>query len=157
MNTTVNNVKKEIVVSFSKNEVEKKMKYLCTHSEYYKSFDESEKLLGLYKYHFKKPISGLVDVGMQVHITLFEEGENKTKITIEVVDNWNGTDEFDIDSSNILIGEVTKSLTHILETNINDLENERQPQKKKMNGCLKAFLIGIGIFVVLSVIVAICS
>lgn len=122
MNTTVSNVKKEIVVSFSKNEVEKKMKYLCTNSEYYKSFDDTESVLGLYKYYFKKPISGLVDTGMQVHISLIEDGDSKTKINIEVVDNWQGTEDFDIDSSNILINEVTKSLTHILSTDVEKLE-----------------------------------
>lgn len=131
MNTTVSNVKKEIVLPFSKNVVETKMKYLCTNSEHYKSFDNSESLLGLYKYYFKKPISGLVDTGMQVHITLCEDGDNKTKATIEVVDNWGGTDGFDIDSSNILMNEITKSLNYVLQTNNEELENTSSPKEAK--------------------------
>lgn len=131
MNTTVSNVKKDLVLSFPKSVIETKMKYLCTNSEYYKSFDDSESLLGLYKYYFKKPISGLVDTGMQVHITLCDEGENKTKVTIEVVDNWGGTDGFDIDSSNILMTKVTKSLNHIIKTDDEELSNTNKPQEAK--------------------------
>ena len=123
MNTTVNNLKKELVVNFSKTEVESKMKFLCFDSEYYRSYDGSESVLGLHKYNFNKPISGLVDTGMQAHITLAEEGDNKTKICIEIVDNFGGTDGYDIDSSNILIKDITKSLSKILTTDLSTLES----------------------------------
>jgi len=159
MNTTINNIKKELSVPFAKSVVSEKMQYLCTNSEYYKSFDASEAILGLFKYYFKKPISGLVDVGMQVHITITEDGQDKTKVTIEVVDNWGGTDdEFDVDSSNILMDEVTKSLSHVLSTDNSVLEETnkvvvaKEGDAKSMSGCLKGFLIIVGIAIFFAMI-----
>lgn len=125
MSNTINNLKKEIEVGFSIDHVSSRMRFLCTDSKYYRSVDESESILGLYKYHFKKPIAGVINNGMQVHISLINVDSTKTKITIEIIDNWDGTDSrYDITSANILMDEVTRSLSNIILSPIENLETK---------------------------------
>lgn len=123
-NTTINNIKKSFNVDFNKQFIEERMPYMCASNQYYKSFDKTNAILGLWKYNFKSPISGLVDWGMQAHITLTEIDNNKTKIDIEIIDNWQGTQGFDIDNSHKIMDIVCISLVNLLNTEIADIQQQ---------------------------------
>ena len=157
-NVPVSNPKKTITVNYNIDEIKSKMKYLCKNSEYFKKIDDSNSVIGEYRIAFKTPISGLVDLGMTAIVNLTEQSDVKTKIDIEVTDNFDSIDDsYELKSAQMLIDEITKSLGFILTHDLKDLETVQQT---KESGFMK-FLNVIGWIVVgficLSVIVSIFS
>lgn len=116
--TTVNNIKKEITLNFSKFEVEKAIKNLES-NEYFKSYENFNNILNIYTYRFKKPITGIIKTFMKAEIEIIEISETQTKLIIEIND-WDNVldDEYDVASSNILIKSILNTISTTLNPNL---------------------------------------
>ena len=152
-NTTVANPRKEVTVTYSKQQVLDAIDNL-TSNEYFKSFESFDEVLNTFTYRFEKPISGLFKLFMRAEIEVTEISETKTKITIEVSD-WDNVldDEFDVSSANILMKSILKTISQTLNPNQEVSSNETNDDGEsnvvslilKIFGGLIAFVVFISI------------
>lgn len=155
MNATVPNIKKEVTVNYPLEYVQARMKYLCTESKFYKGYSERFVTMNEWRYYFEKPYHGMVDTGMEAHISIEEAVySEKTKITIEIIDGWNGTDSYDIDSSNVLIDNIMNGFNLTFTMDVATLERDTKPkdvEKQEADTGLKInwtnVCVSVGVFI----------
>ena len=83
--------------------------------------------------NFKSPIRGIVDLGMSATISMEGVSENKTKIEIEVSDNFDSVDSnWDLKNGNMIIQEIINGMDLILKCSVEELEAARLRSEERV-------------------------
>lgn len=156
----VQNPKKSLTLNISEQDLKIRIKYLLYFCEHAKNENWGKENIGIIEMNFKSPIRGIVDLGMSATISMEGVSENKTKIEIEVSDNFDSVDSnWDLKNGNMIIQEIINGMDLILKCSVEELEAARlrseervkeqsKPSSKLMRGLVYVSKWIVGIFIV---------
>ena len=129
----VQNPKKSLTLNITEQELKNRIKYLLYFCQNAKNEDWSKENIGIVEMKFKSPISGIIDLGMTATISMEYVSEKKTKIEIEVSDNFDSVDgNWDLKNGNMIIQEIIHGIDLILKSSIEELETARLKNEEKL-------------------------
>ena len=129
----VQNPKKSLTLNVSEQDLKNRIKYLLYFCEHAKNENWGKENIGIIEMKFKSPISGIVDLGMTATISMESVSENKTRIEIEVSDNFDSVDgNWDLKNGNMIIQEIINGIDLILKCSVEELEAARLKNEEKL-------------------------
>ena len=129
----VQNPKKSLTLNITEQELKNRIKYLLYFCQNAKNEDWSKENIGIVEMKFKSPISGIIDLGMTATISMEYVSEKKTKIEIEVSDNFDSVDgNWDLKNGNMIIQEIIHGIDLILKSSIEELETARLKSEEQL-------------------------
>ena len=129
----VQNPKKSLTLNITEQELKNRNKYLLYFCQNAKNEDWSKENIGIVEMKFKSPISGIIDLGMTATISMEYVSEKKTKIEIEVSDNFDSVDgNWDLKNGNMIIQEIINGIDLILKSSVEELETTRLKNEEKL-------------------------
>ena len=127
------NPKKSLTLNVSEQELKNRIKYLVYFCQHAKNEDWSKENIGIIEMKFKSPISGIIDLGMTATISMEYVSEKRTKIEIEVSDNFDSVDgNWDLKNGNMIIQEIIHGIDLILKSSVEELETTRLKNEEKL-------------------------